>query len=87
MISIKDKAYYEIIFNPFKNIDEIHILDKCKMLLPNNKCKIYRARPDICAKAECILFSKALNENLRFYAKNGLLKGIAERKDASVIHH
>jgi Fe-S-cluster containining protein len=61
-----------IIFNTYKKTDEIYLLDKCTKLLPDNKCKIFRGRPQICRKARCIVFDKS--PEIQFYAENGILK-------------
>jgi hypothetical protein len=42
------------------------------MLLPNGKCKVYRARPEICKKADCPVFTKS--KEIRWYAEHGKLK-------------
>jgi Fe-S-cluster containining protein len=63
---------HKIVFNPFKNTDEIYILDKCTKLLTDGRCKVYRARPEICKKALCPVFD--IRASLQFYAQNGRLK-------------
>lgn len=67
-----DHVNFDIIFNPFQGYDEIHIHSPCSMLLPDNKCKVFRSRPEICKRAECIFFSK--KPELRFYAEYGMLR-------------
>lgn len=60
---------YRIVFNPHKGYEEIYVQNKCSMLLDNNKCKVYRARPQICRKALCPVFD--IRKSIQFYAENG----------------
>jgi len=71
-ISLKEGTEYKIIFNPFKGYDELYVKDVCMMLRQDLKCKVFRARPDICKKSRCIVFDNSLE--IQFYAENGLLK-------------
>lgn len=48
----------------------IYIQDKCVMLLPNNRCKAFRSRPNICKKAECVVFGR---DKIQWYGENGVL--------------
>lgn len=62
---------YEFKLNQHLGKDMVFIEDKCKMLLQNNRCKIYRSRPQICRVADCPAFSK--NQSIRWYGKQGVL--------------
>lgn len=70
------KTKYEFKYNQFINQEMLYVQDKCSMLLPDNKCKIFRNRPDICKKAECIVFS--IKKSIRWYGENGTLKDKVE---------
>lgn len=76
-IFLKDSVDYKIIFNPFKGYDELYIQDKCMMLMQDNKCKVFRNRPEICKKASCPIFDK--NPEIQFYAENGVLKDVLRK--------
>ena len=65
---------YTFKFNLFMGKDMLYIEDRCKMLLKDGRCKIYRARPQACRKAECPVYSNKLS--IRFYAQNGVLKNV-----------
>lgn len=71
-ISVCKNVIYTMLFNAFSNNYQLHILDKCSKLQPDNKCKVYRSRPEICRKALCPL--KDDREVTKFFAEHGLLK-------------
>ena len=48
--------------------DMLYIDEKCGKLLPDGRCKVYRARPMICKTAECQIFTP--NKIINWYAKN-----------------
>jgi hypothetical protein len=77
-ISFFDEQPFRIVFNPYRNCDELYIPDKCSKLMENGKCKIFRARPDICSKALCPVFD--LRRSVQFYAEKGLLKDKLEAR-------
>ena len=79
-LTLKEGLSWKIIFNPFRNCDEIYVGDKCSKLLPDGKCKIYRARPQICQKAQCPVFSTIAK--IQFYGLNGKLKRQVEEYKA-----
>lgn len=50
----------------------LYIEDKCVKLMPDGRCRIYKKRPEICKKGECVVFS--IKKKIQWYAENGLLK-------------
>ena len=75
-ITLKTKDY-KIKWNPFVNSDFVYVEDKCIQLMENNKCKVYRNRPMMCSKGECIVFSP--KKGLQWLAENGDLKEAIEK--------
>jgi Fe-S-cluster containining protein len=75
-ISLQKDVSFEFIYNPYTNFEEIHILDKCSKLLPDGRCKVYRARPVICKKSLCIVFD--IRKAITHYGEKGLLKDKVE---------
>jgi hypothetical protein len=71
---------FEFIFNPFRGYDELYISEQCSKLLPNHKCKIFRARPVICRRGQCVVFSK--NPELNHYAIKGKLRDVYETEES-----
>jgi hypothetical protein len=71
-ITFSKNVPYKYVYNPYRKMDEIHIIDKCDKLLNDGKCKIFRARPQICKVADCPVFSN--KAEIIHYGKNGLLK-------------
>ena len=79
-VSLSPDVEYEIIFNDTISMDVIKVKDKCSKLMSNGKCKVYRARPDICSRAECPVFST--NPRAIWYAKHSILKEAREKVES-----
>lgn len=58
-ITIKERVPFKIIEHPLTKHHYLHVpSSKCTKLLPNNKCGIYRTRPELCRKSICIAYTK-----------------------------
>jgi len=72
LIQIKEGYDYEFKKHPFLPAHTfLYVQDKCSMLLSDGRCKVFRNRPEICKKAECIVFNE--RPVINWYGKNGLL--------------
>lgn len=83
-LSLSGTTSFEFKFNPFRGYDELYIKDKCQMILTDHKCKIFRGRPQICRRAECIVFSP--KKEIQYYAENGLLKPAFDKEKREVFY-
>jgi hypothetical protein len=73
-LSFSGTTPFDFIFNPFRGYDELYIKDKCSKIMDNHKCKIFRGRPVICRRGQCVIFTK--NSELNHYAINGTLSEV-----------
>ena len=69
---IKVVSPYEIKYHKFLLKHMLYIEGKCDKLLKNDKCKIFRNRPQTCKVSLCAVFEK--DNKINWYADNGLLK-------------
>lgn len=76
-ISIKEGVKSEVIFNPFRGYNMLHVLTPCNKLEPDGRCKIYRARPKICATSLCPVFTD--KPTIMWFAAAGLLKDVRQK--------
>jgi len=83
-LSLTGETPFKFIFNPFRGYDELYIQDRCQMILPDHKCKIFRGRPRICRHAECVVFSP--KKEIQHYAENGLLKDALKKEKREVFY-
>lgn len=67
VIKLNEGVDFEIKFNPFIKKNLLYVKNKCENLLEDNKCKIYRNRPDVCKKGPCYIFDR--NPSIRFYGE------------------
>lgn len=65
---------YTIKYNEALGKHMLHMETRCGKLMPDRRCKVYRSRPEVCKKAECIVYSD--RPWIRWYGKNGLLKDV-----------
>jgi len=47
---------YSFKFNPYLSKEMLNIENKCEQLMPDNRCRVYRNRPQICKVSECPVF-------------------------------
>ena len=76
-ISVSDDVDKKIIYNSLLSMDMLRVEDKCRNLLKDGRCKVYRARPQICKKADCPVFT--VDPKVIWYAKIGFLKEQREK--------
>ena len=67
MAKIDKSLRQEIVANEHDGAEYLHIESRCKALLSDGKCKIYRARPWACKIAECVIDSP--DPAIRFFAR------------------
>lgn len=65
-IIISDDINKKIVFNPHNNRHYLYIETSCSKIDKDGKCKIYRARPNICRFAKCT-FSSVVPETHWFW--------------------
>lgn len=71
-IQLEDGVPHEILFCPVNNNHYLHIESKCRMLMKNGRCRIYRKRPKICMVAKCPAFDP--DAVLQWLGQNSIYK-------------
>lgn len=72
LLTIKRGIKTKFIHNPHNDKWYLRIDDPCTKLLPDKKCKIYRARPVYCRIAKCPVFEN--DKSIKWFGHNGKLK-------------
>ena len=69
---------YKMLLHPMTGIQYLWIKTRCKMLLQNNKCKVYRNRPITCRRADCMLYSP--NKKERWFGENSTMNHLMNER-------
>lgn len=80
ILKVKRGIKRELKKNPFNDQWYLCIDDPCSKLMTNKRCKIYRARPQICMVGKCPVFET--DKKITWFGHNGKLKRFMKNRKA-----